>query len=141
MSVHPSACLRERQQVSTFHRRSALITENTVNQDQKARAGGLFFVGGGAVLAYLSIWLPYQQARAGAQTVSLNRSGITLAVLFPLVGLILTAGGETAANHIKAQTTGKKTKLGWVYVAVIAAIALGVYLVVENKFEQMGYTL
>ena len=127
--------------MSTFRRHRALITESPVNQDQKARAGGLFFIVGGAVLAYLSIWLPYQQARAGAQTVSLHRTGVALAILFPLMGIILAAGGATAANHIKAQTAGRKTRLGWVYVVIIGAIALGVYLIVERKFEAMGYTI
>ena len=112
-----------------------------MNQDLKARLGGLLFVFAGAVLAYLSIWQPYTQARAGAQTVSLNRTGIAMAILFPLMGVILVAGGEAVANHIKAQTAGKKTKLGWVYVVIVGAIALGVYLVVERRFEEMGYTL
>jgi hypothetical protein len=112
-----------------------------VNQDLKARLGGLFLVFGGAVLAYLSIWKPYTLARGGAQTVSLNRTGIAMAILFPLMGIILVAGGEAVANHIKAQTAGKKTKLGWVYLVIIGAIALGVYIAVERRFEEMGYTL
>ena len=112
-----------------------------MDQDQKTRLGGLFLIISGAVLGYLSIWLPYQHARSGAQTVSLNRTGIAMAILFPLIGVVLAAGGEAVNSHLKAQTVGKKTKLGWVYIAIVAAIALGVYLIVENKFEAMGYTL
>ena len=112
-----------------------------MTQDHKSRLGGLVFIIGGAVLGYLSIWTPYQEALAGSQSVSLNRSGIALAILFPLLGVILIIGGEAASDHIKAQTSGKRTKLGWIYTAVIAAIALGVYYVVQHKFETMGYTI
>ena len=112
-----------------------------MNQDQKSRLGGLFFIISGAVLGYLSIWTPYKDALSGSQTIQLNRSGIALSILFPLMGVILAIGGETASDHIKAQTTGTKTKLGWVYIAIIAAIALGVYLVVKTRFESMGYSI
>ena len=112
-----------------------------MNQDQKSRLGGLFLIFGGALLGYLSIWKPYTEALTGSQTIQLNRTGIALAILFPLLGVVLTIGGETASNHIKAQTSGKKTKLGWVYIAIIAAIALGVYWVVQTKFESMGYSV
>lgn len=112
-----------------------------MTQDHKSRLGGLVFIIGGAVLGYLSIWTPYTDALAGSQSVSLSRSGIALSILFPLMGVILIIGGETASDHIKAQTTGKRTKLGWVYTAIIAAIALGVYFIVQHKFETMGYTI
>lgn len=112
-----------------------------MNQDQKSRVGGLFLIFGGALLGYLSIWTPYKEALTGSQTIQLNRTGIALAILFPLMGVVLAIGGEAASNHIKAQTTGKKTKLGWVYIALIAAIALGVYWVVQTKFESMGYSI
>jgi hypothetical protein len=113
--------------------------ERSVNQDHKTRLGGLFFILGGAVLGYLSIWRPYREAVAGSQTLSLNRSGIGLSILLPLMGIVLVVGGETAMNHLKAQTVGKKTKLGWLYLIVIGAIALGVYYAVQQKFEAMGY--
>ncbi|MBC7840910.1 MAG: hypothetical protein H7099_01270 [Gemmatimonadaceae bacterium] len=101
----------------------------------------MFLIVGGALLGYLSIWKPYNEALTGSQTIQLNRTGIALAILFPLMGVILAIGGEAASNHIKAQTTGKKTKLGWVYIAIIAAIALGVHWVVETRFESLGYTV
>jgi heme/copper-type cytochrome/quinol oxidase subunit 3 len=112
-----------------------------VTQDQKTRLGGLLFIVSGAFLGYLSIWRTYQEAVAGSRTLVLNRSGIALSILFPLMGVILAIGGEPAMVHIKAHTAGRKTKLGWAYVAIIAAIALGVYYVVETKFESMGYTI
>ncbi len=77
----------------------------------------------------------------GSQTIQLNRSGIALSILFPLMGVVLAIGGEAASSHLKAQTSDKKTKLGWVCIAIIAAIALGVYWVVQTKFESMGYSL
>jgi hypothetical protein len=112
-----------------------------MNQDQKSRLGGLFFIVAGAVLAYLSIWTPYKEAIAGSQTISLNRTGIALAILLPLMGVVLAIGGEAASNHIKVQTVGKKTKLGWVYLIIIGAIALAVYYAVQTKFESMGYSI
>ncbi len=112
-----------------------------MNQDQKSRLGGLFFIFSGAVLGYLSIWSPYQDAVSGSQTVTLNRTGIALSILLPLVGVVLAIGGEAVSNHLKAKTVGKNTKLGWLYIAIIGAIALGVYYAVETKFESMGYTL
>jgi hypothetical protein len=111
-----------------------------MNQDQKTRIGGLFFILCGAVLAYLAIWRPYQAALAGSATVSLNRMGIALAIVFPLVGAVLTAGGEAASDHIKAQTVGTKTRLGWLYLLLIAGISLSAYLLVQSKFAALGYT-
>ena len=109
-------------------------------QDQKTRLGGLLFIVSGALLGYLSIWRTYQEALAGSQTLVLNRGGIALSILFPLMGIVLAIGGEPVMLHIKAHAAGKKTRLGWVYVAIIAAIALGVYYVVQSKFEAMGYS-
>jgi hypothetical protein len=111
-----------------------------MNQDQKSRLGGFFFIFAGAVLGYLSIWTPYQAALAGSQTLTLNRTGIALSIILPLAGIVLAIGGEAASNHIKAQTAGRKTKLGWVYMIIIGAIALGVFFAVESKFESMGYS-
>lgn len=112
-----------------------------MTQDHKSRLGGLVFIVGGALLGDLSIWTPYRDALAGSQSVSLNRSGIALSILFPLMGVILIIGGEAASDHIKAQTTGTKTKLGWVYIVIFGAIALGVYYLVQHKFETLGYTV
>lgn len=112
-----------------------------MDQDQKTRLGGLFLIGGGAVLGYLSIWTPYQEAQTGAQTVSLSQGGIALSILFPMLGAILIIGGQAVNEHLKAQSTGKKTKLGWVYIAIIAVAALGVYKFVEHRFALMGYTI
>ena len=115
--------------------------EISVHQDHKTRLGGLLFILGGAVLGYLSIWRPYREAVAGSQTLSLNRSGIGLSILLPLMGIVLVIGGEAAMNHLKGQTVGRKTKLGWFYLILIGAIALGVYYAVQTKFETMGYTV
>ncbi len=110
-----------------------------MDQDQKSRLGGLFLLVSGAVLGYLSIWRTYQEALAGSQTLVLNQTGIGLAILFPLMGVVLIVGGESAMNHLKANTAGKKTKRGWVYIAIMGAIALGVFYVVQSRFEAMGY--
>jgi uncharacterized membrane protein YozB (DUF420 family) len=112
-----------------------------LNQDHRIRLGGLFFIVCGAVLGYLSIWTPYKEALAGSQSLVLNRGGIALAILFPLMGVVLIVGGEAAADHFKAHTKpGQRTVRGWVYVAIIGAIALGVFYAVQHKFETMGYT-
>jgi hypothetical protein len=112
-----------------------------LDQDQKTRLGGLFLIVGGAVLGYLSIWTPYKEAQTGAQTVALSQGGIALSILFPLLGVILAIGGQAVNEHFKAQIAGKKTKLGWVYIAIIGAVALGVYKYVEHRFALMGYTI
>jgi hypothetical protein len=111
-----------------------------MDQDQKTRLGGLFFMLSGGLLAYLAIWRPYQQALAGSPTLSLNRTGIGLAILLPLMGILLAVGGETVSNHLKAHTAGEKTKRGWAYLIVIGAVALGAFLLVQSKFEALGYT-
>ena len=110
-----------------------------MDQDQKTRLGGLFLLCSGLALGYLAIWRPFQAALTGSASVTLNRTGIGVAILFPLMGAVLIVGGEAASNHLKAQTTGKKTKLGWVYIAIIGAIALGAYLAVESQFKALGY--
>ena len=113
-----------------------------MTQDHKNRLGGGVLLIGGAVLAYLSIWRPYQDALGGSNTVLLNRTGIALAILFPLLGAILIAGGEAVNEHLKTHMTrGNRTMRGWVYIAIVAVIALGAYLLVESKFEALGYTV
>jgi hypothetical protein len=113
-----------------------------VNQDHKARLGGLFFLCAGAVLVYLSIWRPYQEALAGKHTVMLNRTGIGLAILFPLLGAILIAGGEAVNEHVKAQrVAGRRTIRGWAYIIIVGVIAIGAYLVLRSKFEALGYVI
>lgn len=112
-----------------------------MDQDQKARLGGLFLIISGCVLGYLAIWRPYQDALSGSPTVSLNQTGIGIAILFPLFGILLVAGGESVSNHLKAHTAGTKTKRGWAYIALIAAIALGTFLFVQSRFEALGYTI
>ena len=113
-----------------------------MNQDHKARLGGLFLMCAGAVLGYLSIWRPYQQALSGSNTVLLNRTGIGLAILFPLLGAILVAGGEAVNEHFKAQrVAGKRSALGWAYIVIVGVIAIGAYLLVQSKFEALGYTI
>ena len=111
-----------------------------MDKDQKARLGGLFLMLSGGLLAYLAIWRPYQSALAGSTTVSLNQTGIALGILFPLMGMVLVAGGEAVSNHLKAHTAGTRTTRGWAYIAIIAAIALGTFLFVERRFEALGYT-
>lgn len=113
-----------------------------MDQDQKVRLGGLFFVVWGGVMAWLSIWTPYRDAMAHSPTVSLNRTGIALAILLPLMGVALAIGGETFVEHFKANASGDtKTMRGKVYIAVIAAIALAAYWAVERQFEAMGYSI
>ncbi|MCC7051824.1 MAG: hypothetical protein IT355_01070 [Gemmatimonadaceae bacterium] len=112
-----------------------------MDQDQRVRLGGVFFVVMGGVLGWLSIWRPYQEALGGSPTVQLNRTGIGLAILLPLMGVLLAAGGDTVVQHLKANTAGRKTPRGWLYIGVIAAIALGAFLLVQAQFESMGYTI
>lgn len=112
-----------------------------MTNDQKNRLGGLFLIFFGAVLGWMSIWRPYQAALAGTPSLSLNRTGIAVSILFPILGLLLAIGGESVNNHIKAHTaTGKRTRLGWLYIICIGAVALTVFWIVERKFEAMGYS-
>jgi hypothetical protein len=112
-----------------------------MDQDHRARLGGVFFVLMGALLGWLSIWRPYQAALAGSPTVQLNRTGIALAILLPLMGVALAVGGEAVVQHLKANTGARKSARGWVYIVLIGAVALGAFLMVQSKFEAMGYTI
>ena len=90
----------------------------------------------------MAIWRPYQAALAGSSTVTLNRTGIGIGLLFPLLGVLLMLGGQSFNEHLKTQTTtGKRTRLGWLYIVAIGAIALTGYLVIESKFRALGYTV
>ena len=112
-----------------------------MDQDQKSRLGGVFFVVMGAVLGWLSIWKPYQEALAGSQTLVLNRGGIALAIMLPLMGILLAIGGDSVVQHLKAHTGEKKTTRGYIYLGVMVVIALATYYTVQSKFEAMGYTM
>ena len=95
---------------------------------------------GGAVLGWLSIWKPYQAALAGSPSVSLNQTGIGVAILFPIMGIGLVVGGQSLNDHFKANASGVRTKRGWVYLIVLGAIALATFLFVQSRFEALGYT-
>lgn len=112
-----------------------------MNQDQKSRAAGFMFIFCGALLGYLAIWTPYQQALRGEPQVALNRGGIALAILFPIMGVILAALGQAASDHMKTHFGAKKTPRGWAYIITIGAVALVTFFVVEAKFEALGYTM
>ncbi len=112
-----------------------------MTQDQKSRAAGVVFLVCGALLGYLAIWRPYQEALRGVPTVALNRTGIAMAILFPIAGLILATLGESASAHLRQHVGPTKTRRGWAYMLVIGAVALATFFIVERRFEALGYTM
>jgi uncharacterized membrane protein YidH (DUF202 family) len=111
-----------------------------MNPDLKARLGGVFLMLCGGGLAWYTIWRPYQQAVAGAPSVSYSTKGIALGVLFPLVGLLLAVFGARLNDHVKELNAGGKFSLRyWIYIAVVAAIAIGSFLYVKSRFTALGY--
>jgi hypothetical protein len=112
-----------------------------MNPDLKTRLGGLMLLVSGGVLSWLSIWKPYQAALAGSPTVSLNTRGIGLAVLFPILGVILLAGGERVNEHFKSvKAAGRTNKLSYVYIGLVALVAVGAYMFVKSRFALLGYS-
>jgi hypothetical protein len=111
-----------------------------MNPDLKARLGGIVLMLGGGALAWFTIWRPYQQAMAGAQSITYSTKGIAFGVLFPLVGLLLAVFGARLNDHVKELNSGGKASVQyWLYIAVIAAIAIGSFLYVKSRFTALGY--
>jgi TRAP-type C4-dicarboxylate transport system permease small subunit len=111
-----------------------------MNDDLKTRLGGLFLLLMGAGFAFFFIWRPYQQALAGASSVSLSMKAIGISILLPIVGLVIALGGKTVNDYFKrVGNGGKGSPMFYVYMAIIIACTLGGYFYIESVFKGLGY--
>jgi uncharacterized membrane protein YidH (DUF202 family) len=111
-----------------------------MNDDLKARLGGVFLILCGGGLAWFTIWRPYQQALAGEPSISYSTKGIALGVLFPLAGLLLAVFGARLNDRVKQLNATRKGSVQyWLYIAIIAAIAIGSFLYIKSRFTALGY--
>ena len=100
---------------------------------------GAAFLGGSAVLAYLCIAIPVNDARAGSESISLSMSGVFMTFFCFIVGFVFLVFGARFAPYFVAQEGRSKAKL-YATVAVICAVSFGAYLWLQQYLESLGYT-
>ncbi len=110
----------------------------------KARALGVLALLIGGALAYWCVWLPWQQAHAGAASISLSMKGSMIVPLALIFGLGLLVGGNRfyLAMHndpARAQRWGKTSPLGWLLIAASLAAGGGLYYWLQQTLRGLGY--
>ncbi|MBB4132250.1 hypothetical protein [Xanthomonas sp. 3075] len=101
----------------------------------------------GAALAYWAVWMPLEQARAGAESITLH-GGMKLALVIPmclLFGIGYAVGGGRFHQSIhnsdpdKVRRWGKTSGIGWLLILVSVAAAFGLYQWLQHTLHGLGY--
>jgi hypothetical protein len=101
---------------------------------------GVLLVLCGGVLVYLTIYLPLQQARAHAAHLTLSDKGVWLPPVMALIGLLVIVFPRMSTFDTVLVNQNKKLSLvGWLAVAVLLAIGLGVQLWFNSQLKALGY--
>lgn len=107
---------------------------------QYPRLGGLLLAAIGAFLAKLTIYDVWQQARAGAPSLSLPMKGVVLSITTILGGLAMVAAGPGVESpRFRNPETRKLTPMGFAIVLALLAPAFAFHWWFEHKLAQLGY--
>ena len=108
-----------------------------MTDDLKLRLGGVVCLLVAAAVAWWGVWLPLEEARAGAAEVRWPLRVVVLVPLAAVFGLFfLIAGARYPYRDAARQTL---TPVGWALFAVIAVAALSSYLWVSTTLSALGY--
>jgi len=105
-----------------------------------ARIIGVLLLLCSGVLIYLAIYLPLQQARAHAAHLTLSDRGVWLPPDMALIGLLVIVFPKvTTFDTVLVNQQKKLSLVGWLLVAVLLAIGLGVQLWFNGQLKALGY--
>jgi len=105
-----------------------------------ARIIGVLLILCAAVLIYLSIYLPLQQARAHAAHLTLSDRGVWLPPDMVLIGLLVIFFPKvTTYDTVLVNQKKKLSLVGWLLLAVLLAIGFGVQLWFNGQLQALGY--
>ena len=105
-----------------------------------ARIIGVLLILCAAVLIYLSIYLPLQQARAHAAHLTLGDRGVWLPPDMVLIGLLVIFFPKvTTYDTVLVNQKKKLSLVGWLLLAVLLAIGFGVQLWFNGQLQALGY--
>jgi hypothetical protein len=111
-----------------------------MSQDLKIRLGGLLSIAIGLGIAWFTLWMPLQQARAGAAEISMHIKAAYVLVPFALVfGTAFLAGGTRAQYRDVTHQPPKLTPLGWMLMAATLVLAGLCFWYVQGQFAALGY--
>ncbi|KHL56481.1 hypothetical protein [Xanthomonas cannabis] len=108
---------------------------------------GVLIILVGAALAYWGVWMPLQQAQAGAASITLH-GGIKLALVAPMCvvfgsGYALGGGRFHQAMHNtdpdKVRRWGKTSGFGWLLILISFAAAFGLHQWMQHSLHALGY--
>ncbi|MCC8444228.1 hypothetical protein LN449_17110 [Xanthomonas cannabis] len=108
---------------------------------------GVLIILVGAALAYRGVWMPLQQAQAGAASITLH-GGIKLALVAPMCvvfgsGYALGGGRFHQAMHNtdpdKVRRWGKTSGFGWLLILISFAAAFGLHQWMQHSLHALGY--
>ncbi|WIX25597.1 hypothetical protein PUV44_01215 [Xanthomonas arboricola pv. corylina] len=112
-----------------------------------ARLMGVLIVLMGVALTYWGVWMPLEQARAGAQSITLH-GGMKLALLVPMCfvfGVGYVAGGESFHHRMqntdpgKVRRWGKTSAIGWLLILGSFTASFGLYQWLQHTLRALGY--
>ncbi len=112
--------------------------------DRRTRIPGAVILVAGAVLAKIGILDTLQEAeRHEAQTLSLSSTvGLVPAAL--LLGTVLLLGGGRIVGWGKRlgrerRPDGRRSVAGWLFIGLLLAPGLGLYLWLQHRLTELGY--
>lgn len=108
-----------------------------MSQDLKTRLGGVLVLALGAVIGWYFILGPLHQAQAGAPTVRYSLKAMVLVPGCLVFGLAFLFGGDKLPYRDAERK--RLTPIGWVLVAIFAAVAALCYWWFKQQFAALGY--
>jgi hypothetical protein len=102
------------------------------------RLQGIFCLAGAAFVGYISIYLPLEEARQHASSVSLYMKGTILLPFLAVWGVALLLLGDDAKSLLGSRN--KVTGLGLVSGIILLAVGVGIFTNVKSRLADLGYT-
>ncbi len=111
-----------------------------MSDDLRIRLGGLLSIALGVGIGWFTLWMPLQQARAGAAEISMHiKAAYVLVPLALVFGAAFVVGGRRAQYRDVTQQPPKLTPLGWMLLALTAVLAGVCFWYLQSQFAALGY--
>lgn len=111
-----------------------------MSHDLRIRLGGLLSIAIGLGVAWFTLWMPLQQARAGAAEISMHLKAAYVLVPFALVfGLAFLVGGTRTRYRDVTHQPPRLTPLGWMLMVLALVLAGVCFWYVQAQLATLGY--